>query len=153
MRTGWLHAADIEMSGLEDMKVFSKGSYTIRELRRRGIDRAPMPVFLIYDRKLNPDLSFSKNEARLIQKGHPWNMQRSFGAGYIYETYAAAPHLASTRIMQALMVLLGWSPLAMDIKQAYTFMLMYVRTNEFPCNSIRDCANMIRQQDHDVRSL
>ena len=60
----WLHAADIEMSGLEDMKVFSKGSYTIRELWRRGIDRAPMPVSLIYDRKLNPDLSFSKNKAR-----------------------------------------------------------------------------------------
>lgn len=32
-------------------------------------------------------------------------MRKSFGAGYIYETYAAAPDLSSTRLMKAILEL------------------------------------------------
>jgi hypothetical protein len=52
-------------------------------------------------------------------KGHRWNMTKTFGRNYVYETYAATPDLTTTRICQALMVLLDWTPMAFDIKMAY----------------------------------
>ena len=51
--------------------------------------------------------------------GHRWNMRKTFGFNHVYETYAATPDLVTTRLMQALMMLLQWAPIAFDIKMAY----------------------------------
>ena len=48
-----------------------------------------------------------------------WNMSKSFGFDHKYETFAATPDLATTRMMQAIMVLYNWTALAFDIKMAY----------------------------------
>ena len=47
-----------------------------------------MPCGLIYDIKWNPDGTWDKDKSRLVLKGHPWNMKKSFGHDYVYETYA-----------------------------------------------------------------
>ena len=67
-----------------------------------GVKHSPMPCGLIYDIKWNPDNTWDKDKARLVLKGHPWNMKKSFGHDYVYETYAATPDLTTTRLMQAL---------------------------------------------------
>jgi hypothetical protein len=46
-------------------------------------------------------------------------MRKSFGFDHQYETYAATPDLVTTRLMQAIMTLFNWTPLAFDIKMAY----------------------------------
>ena len=115
----WLNCGNEEMCGLMDEEVFSDKAYTLAQLRQMGIDRAPMPMGLIYDKKYTPMGDFEKNKGRLVQRGHKWNMRKSFGAGYVYETYAAAPNLSSTRLMKAIQILLGWDEMAFDIKQAY----------------------------------
>ena len=108
-----------ELEGMDKMGVFSKEEYTMDDLERMGIKHAPMPVGLIYDIKRHPDNSWDKDKARLVMKGHAWNMKKSFGRDYIYETYAATPDLTTTRLMQALMVKFDWTPMAFDIKMAY----------------------------------
>ena len=115
----WLHVTILEIKGMERMGVFSQEAYTIEELRRMGIKHAPMPLGLIYDVKQHPDNSWDKDKARLVMKGHRWNMRKTFGFDHTYETYAATPDLTTTRLMQALMTLLKWTPIAFDIKMAY----------------------------------
>jgi hypothetical protein len=115
----WLHSTIIEIQGMERMGVFSQESYTRDQLRRMGITHAPMPLGLIYNVKVNPDNTWDKDKSRLVMKGHRWNMTKTFGRNHVYETYAATPDLTTTRICQALMVLLDWTPMAFDIKMAY----------------------------------
>eukprot|EP01046_Picozoa_sp_COSAG06_P072650 COSAG06_NODE_21352_length_759_cov_11.963636_1_plen_139_part_00 len=104
-----MYVTSKEMDGLEEMNVFSIEEYTINELRRMGIKHAPMPLGLIYDVKQTPAGDWDKDKARLVMRGHRWNMRKSFGFDHTYETYAATPDLSTTRIMQALMVLYGWT--------------------------------------------
>ena len=115
----WMHVTQKEMDGLENMEVFSKEYYTREQLRSMGIKHAPMPLGLIYDVKWNPDGSWDKDKSRLVMRGHRWNMRKSFGFDHQYETYAATPDLVTTRLMQAIMTLFNWTPLAFDIKMAY----------------------------------
>ena len=115
----WCYVTDSEIGGLDKMNVFSKEKYTLDELQRMGIKHSPMPVGLIFDIKRTPDGEWDKDKARLVMRGHPWNMRKSFGRDYIYETYAATPDLVTTRLMQAIMVKYGWTPMAFDIKMAY----------------------------------
>ena len=115
----WLNCGNEELCNLFDEGVFSEEKYTRSELLKMGIDKAPMPLGLIFDRKENPLGEFEKNKGRVVQRGHKYNMRKSFGAGYVYETYAAAPDLSSTRLMKACQILLGWHEMAFDIKQAY----------------------------------
>lgn len=115
----WCYVTLKELEGMDKMGVFSKEEYTMDDLERMGIKHAPMPVGLIYDIKRHPDNSWDKDKARLVMKGHAWNMKKSFGRDYIYETYAATPDLTTTRLMQALMVKFDWTPMAFDIKMAY----------------------------------
>jgi len=44
--------------------------YTRSELLKMGIDKAPMPLGLIFDRKENPLGEFEKNKGRVVQRGH-----------------------------------------------------------------------------------
>jgi hypothetical protein len=115
----WCYVTCSELDGMDEMDVFSKEEFTREDLIRMGIKHAPMPCGLIYDIKRNPDNSWDKDKARLVLKGHPWNMKKSFGHDYVYETYAATPDLTTTRLMQALMIKLGWTAIAFDIKMAY----------------------------------
>ena len=115
----WLHAVAIELNGLRDRGVFSEELYTLKQLRAMGITRSPMPCGLLFERKQTPDGLLDKYKSRLVQRGTKHNMKRAFGADHIYETYSAAPDLPTNRIMQALMVLNGWSPVCFDICLAY----------------------------------
>ena len=115
----WCYVTAKELIGMKKMDVFSVEEYTLDDLRRMGVKHSPMPCGLIYDIKWNPDNTWDKDKARLVLKGHPWNMKKSFGHDYVYETYAATPDLTTTRLMQALMVRFGWTPMAFDIKMAY----------------------------------
>ena len=88
------------------------GLFWIDELRKKGIKNRPMPVGLIYDIKRDPSGSWDKDKSRLVMRGHQWNMSKSFGFDHKYETFAATPDLATTRMMQAIMVLYNWTALA-----------------------------------------
>ena len=109
----------IELKGLEALGVFSDKAYTLKQLREMGITAKPMLASLIFDAKQHGDGSWDKDKSRLVIRGHKWNMRKTFGKDHVYETFAATPDLASTRLMQALMCLYGWTPLAFDIRQAY----------------------------------
>lgn len=115
----WYHAMLIELKGLEALGVFSEEAYTLEELRRMGITAKPMLASLIFEAKQHASGAWDKDKARLVIRGHKWNMLKTFGKDHVYETFAATPDLASTRLMQALMCLYGWTPLAFDIRQAY----------------------------------
>jgi hypothetical protein len=116
----WAHAKSKELEGIiDDRGVLSKESYTLKQLRRMGITNTPMPASMIFEDKTDGSGNTTKKKGRLVQNGTKHNMRRSFGSGHIFETYSAAPDIASNRIMQALMILLGWEPLAFDLVQAY----------------------------------
>jgi hypothetical protein len=115
----WFYAMMIELKGLEALGVFSEKAYTLKELAAMGIKAKPMMASLIFDAKQNAQGTWEKDKARLVIKGHKWNMLKTFGRDHVFETFAATPDLASTRLMQALMCLYGWTPLAFDIAQAY----------------------------------
>lgn len=115
----WYHAMLIELKGLEALGVFSEKAYTLEELKQKGITAKPMLASLIFEAKTQGDGSWEKDKGRLVIRGHKWNMLKTFGKDHVYETYAATPDLTSTRLMQALMCLHDWTPLAFDIKQAY----------------------------------
>ena len=116
----WLNAACIELDALRERGVLSEQKYTLAECRARGIKHRPMPAGLIFDQKIEPDgETFDKNKGRLVINGTPHNMKRSFGPNYIYETYSSTPDVASNRLMQALMVLNGWTRVDFDIVSAY----------------------------------
>ena len=115
----WYHCMLIELKGLEALGVFSDNAYTLKQLREMGITAKPMLASLIFDAKRHGDGSWDKDKSRLVIRGHKWNMRKTFGKDHVYETFAATPDLASTRLMQALMCLYGWTPLAFDIRQAY----------------------------------
>ena len=107
------------MGRLEALGVFSEQAYTLKQLKEMGITAKPMLASLIFEAKTDASGAWDKDKARLVIRGHKWNMMKTFGRDHVYETFAATPDLASTRLMQALMCLYGWTPLAFDIRQAY----------------------------------
>ena len=115
----WVHAKCKELEGMNDRGVLSKKSYTLKELRRKGITNTPMPASFVFDVKKNSEGKVTKKKSRLVQNGTKHNMRRTFGSGNVFETYSATPDIASNRIVQALMVILGWHPIAFDLVQAY----------------------------------
>ena len=115
----WYYCMLIELKGLEALGVFSEKAYTLSELKEMGITAKPMLASLIFEVKTTASGAWDKDKARLVIRGHKWNMMKTFGKDHVYETFAATPDLASTRLMQALMCLYGWTPLAFDIRQAY----------------------------------
>jgi hypothetical protein len=116
----WLNAGAKEFNTLIEKGVFSEKWYTMAQLRRMGVIHAPIPAGFIFDRKLKPDNSWDKDKGRIVIRGTKRNMSKSFGSDYQYETYSAAPGLASNRIMQACMVIYDYTPINFDIVAAYT---------------------------------
>ena len=115
----WFYAMMIELKGLEALGVFSETAYTLKELAAMGITAKPMIASLLFDAKVDARGDWDKDKGRLVIRGHKWNMLKTFGRDHVFETFAATPDLSSTRLMQALMCLYGWTALAFDIRQAY----------------------------------
>ena len=70
---------------------------------------------MIFESKLINGV-FDRYKARAVVQGHPGAIRK----GIDYDTvFAAAPHLESGRILQAMGTMYGWKEFTYDVKQAY----------------------------------
>ena len=88
---------------------------TLDEIRKAGVTSKPVPCRPVLEIKRLPDGGISKWKSRFVVQGH---------AGYLHkfehywETFSAAPNIATTRILQ-LLVVQGWHSRACDIETAF----------------------------------
>jgi len=115
----WDKAWRKEWDGLNHHDCFLHG-LLIEELVSMGVmggrdGKKIVNTQMLFESKLLDGL-FNKYKARCVANGHPGAVRK----GIDYQTvFAAAPHLQSQRIMRAVEVLLGWTPVDFDVKQAY----------------------------------
>ena len=110
----WDEAIDKEWDGLNDRDCFEH-DLTRSVLRERQIYKNPIGMRMLLETKIS-DGKFSKAKARNVAQGHKGNLTK----GVDYTTvFAAAPDLATGRIIQALCVLFNFVRATMDIMQAY----------------------------------
>ena len=111
----WKAAMEKEMASLDKLEVISKG-HTLTALKKRGIRKRPVPIDLIYDVKYHPDGAVDKYKVRCVQKGHAGNLIKGI---HYNETFSSSPKCETTRLLQALRVLNGWTSCPFDICTAY----------------------------------
>ena len=111
----WVKALEAEMKSIYDLGVLS-GNYTMRELRDMGMHKPPVPAGLVLTCKYDKAGRLDKYKARFVQLGHPGNMIK--GVHYD-EVYAAAPNLATSRLIHALANKYGWAKMPFDISTAF----------------------------------
>lgn len=110
----WNEAIDKEWNGLNDRECFEH-DLTKKQLADKGIHRKPIGMRMLLESKIS-DGKFTKAKARNVAQGHKGNLTK----GVDYTTvFAAAPDLATGRIIQCLCVLFNFVRATMDIMQAY----------------------------------
>lgn len=88
---------------------------TLKEARARGITSSPIPMKVIFNRKYSSGV-FERNKVRNVLCGHRGAMRHG---EHFWETFSAAPNLASSRVLQAIAATKGWHRCAYDIRTAY----------------------------------
>jgi len=111
----WVKALEAEMKSIYDLGVLS-GNYTMRELREMGVHKPPVPAGLVLTCKYDKAGRLEKYKARFVQLGHPGNI---FKGVHYDEVYAAAPNLATSRLIHALATKYGWTKMPFDISTAF----------------------------------
>jgi hypothetical protein len=110
----WDDAINKEWDGLNDRGCFEH-DLTRAELRKRGIHKKVIGMRMLLESKV-VNGEWSKAKARNVAQGHKGNLTK----GVDYTTvFAAAPDLATGRIIQGLVVLFGFVRCTLDIMQAY----------------------------------
>jgi len=99
------------MDSFEKLKVLDD-YHTLQFVRARGITSRPVPLIMIYEVKYDPSGVVDKYKARCCVQGHSAHMK--FGEHY-WQTYSASPKMETSRILQCLVLLKGYSRFAFDI--------------------------------------
>ena len=110
----WTESWRKEWSSIIDRKIFSE-RISLEEARRRGITSNVVPCRTVNEIKRHPDGSIAKWKSRFVIQGHQGHVTK--GVHY-WDTFSAAPNIATTRILQCLAVL-GWCTGSVDIETAF----------------------------------
>jgi hypothetical protein len=111
----WKQAINKELESFNRLRVMSHG-HTRASVRERGIMQRPVPLKFVLKCKVTPDNTYDKHRARLVLCGH---------RGYCIEgvhykdTFSASPDIETSRLVQAVALVMGWVRLCFDISVAY----------------------------------
>ena len=114
----WVRSMGNEFYGLCEMGVFGLG-YTRQHLLEIGIDlsvKPAVPIGEYFECKFDVNGELNKRKTRMAIQGHARDMKKGV---HFNETFAATPRESTTRLLQALVVLLNLSRLSFDITKAY----------------------------------
>ena len=110
----WTESWRKEWSSIIERKIFSE-RISLEEARRRGITANGVPCRTVNEIKRHHDGSIAKWKSRFVIQGHQGRVTK--GVHY-WDTFSAAPNIATTRILQCLAVL-GWCTGSVDIETAF----------------------------------
>jgi hypothetical protein len=116
----WVAADEKERSAFTRLKVIDwgkiGGGYIMSELRAKNIHSSPIPWAITLSVKYEPSGLLAKYKSRRYLSGHGQNAK--YGEHYT-ETFSASPSPATTRLIQAICVLMGLKRQCLDICTAY----------------------------------
>jgi hypothetical protein len=117
---------------------------TRAELKARGINKRVVGMRMLLESKVVNGV-FDKMKARNVAQGH----RQALRKGVDYTTvFAAAPDLATARIIQALVVLFGFKRVTLDVLQAY----LIGKAEEGQQYPMRYPAGRIREEHRDPKT-
>ena len=111
----WMAAVRKELEAFVRLRVLSHG-HTMREIRAKGIKNGVIPWANGLTVKYGPDGMLSKYKSRRYLLG---DKRFAHYGSHFTETFSASPNPATTKIMQAMCVLLGLQRRCCDIHTAY----------------------------------
>ena len=113
----WDDAIAKEVNGLDAEGVFEHG-LTREDLKARGnIPRMSIvPLKMLLSLQVRPDVSFEKCRGREVATGHKGHMQKGVHFAVVF---AAAPAVATSRVLKALSCHANLTPFAYNVSQAY----------------------------------
>lgn len=116
----WVAADEKERSAFTRLKVIDwgkiGGGYIMSELRAKNIHSSPIPWAITLSVKYEPSGLLAKYKSRRYLSGHGQNAK--YGEHYT-ETFSPSPSPATTRLIQAICVLMGLKRQCLDICTAY----------------------------------
>ena len=117
-RSDWKHweaAMNIELNSFKDLGVLSRPR-TLREFKAQGYTKPPVPLIVVWDAPYTPENKLKKFKCRICAQGHAGNVTKGV---HFFNTFAAAPNCATTRLMHAISTELNLVVINYDIKTAY----------------------------------
>ena len=112
----WTKSIDSEWNGIQKMGTLQEG-FTRATLRQMGIHTEPIPFSQYLSFKYDGAGSINRYKTRLALSGHNGRLRK--GIEHNGSTHASTPTIATTRIMQAIVVKFQMERLSFDIGQAY----------------------------------
>ena len=111
----WERALLDERKSFKDLGVLSKPR-TLRKLKNDGYTKPPVPLIAIWTAPYTPENKLKKFKCRICAQGHTGNVTKGV---HFFNTFAAAPNCATTRLMHAISTVLKLVVINYDIKTAY----------------------------------
>lgn len=118
-RSDWKHweAAEAkELQSFRDLGVLEEPGRTLKQLKAAGYTKPPVPLIAIWTAPYTPENELKKFKCRICAAGHPGNVTK--GVHY-FNTFAAAPNCATTRLMHAISTHLKLVVVNYDVATAY----------------------------------
>ena len=97
----WRKGIDGEWNGIQKIGTL-QGGFTMAALRQMGIHMEPVPFSQCLSFKYDGAGNINRYKTRLALSGHKGRLRK--GIEYNGSTHASTPTIATTRIMQAIMV-------------------------------------------------
>ena len=88
----------------------------LKQLKAAGYTKPPVPLIAIWTAPYTPENELKKFKCRICAAGHPGNVTK--GVHY-FNTFAAAPNCATTRLMHAISTHLKLVVVNYDVATAY----------------------------------
>ena len=117
-RSDWKHweAAMIdERKSFKELGVLSTPQ-TLKVFKSQGYTKPPVPLIAIWTAPYTPENKLKKFKCRICAQGHSGNVTKGV---HFFNTFAAAPNCATTRLMHAISTTLKLIVINYDIKTAY----------------------------------
>lgn len=111
----WKEAMDKELKSFDDLGVLSK-PYTLEQLKAMGYTKPPVPLIALWTCPYTPSGELKKMKCRICAQGHSGNVQKGV---HFWNTFAAAPNTATTRLMHAMSVKYDLKVINYDVATAY----------------------------------
>jgi len=112
----WTKAYQTEVANITGRQVLHEDFMTLEQCYAEGVRTRPVPMRNLFSVKTHPDGSFDKLKVRTVVLGHPGYMRKG---QHFWATYSASPFLVTPRLIQILVVQLGWCRMVYDIVAAY----------------------------------
>lgn len=118
-RTDWKHWEAAEAKELESFRklgVLEEPGRTLKQLKAEGYTKSPVPLIALWTAPYTPENELKKFKCRICAQGHSGNVTK--GVHY-FNTFAAAPNCATTRLMHAISTVRKLVVVNYDVATAY----------------------------------